>query len=55
MAFKGDEYYMGIALELAREAASEGETPVGAVVVRNDGFIAGKGRNSRERDRNALR
>ncbi len=54
MAFKGDEYYMGIALELAREAASEGETPVGAVVVRNDGFIAGKGRNSRERDRNAL-
>lgn len=54
MAFKSDEYYMSIAIELARKAASEGETPVGAVVVRNDGFIAGKGRNSRERDRNAL-
>ena len=49
-----DEFYMSIALELAREAAAEGETPVGAVVVRSDGFIAGKGRNRREKDRNAL-
>ena len=49
-----DEFYMSIALELAHEAASEGETPVGAVVVRNDGFIAGKGRNRREKGRNAL-
>lgn len=49
-----DKYYMAMALELAREAAEEGETPVGAVVVRNDGFIAGKGRNRREKGRNAL-
>ena len=49
-----DEYYMKIAMELAREAAAEGETPVGAIVVRNDGYIAGKGKNCREKDRNAL-
>ncbi len=54
MAFKNDEYYMGIAMELAREAADDGETPVGAVIVKSDGSIAGKGRNSRERSRNAL-
>lgn len=49
-----DEYYMSIALKLAGEAAAEGETPVGAVVVRADGFIAGRGRNRREKSRNAL-
>ncbi len=54
MELKNDEFYMAIAMELACEAASEGETPVGAVVVRNDGFIAGTGRNSREKSRNAL-
>lgn len=41
------------ALELAREAALEGEVPVGAVVVR-DGQIVGEGRNRREKSRNAL-
>ncbi len=49
---------MSAALKLAEEAFNCGETPVGAVVVRNDrtggGFVAGKGRNSREKDRNAL-
>ena len=45
---------MNIALDLAREAADAGETPVGAVIVRKDGTIAGTGRNSRETDRNAL-
>ena len=45
---------MEMAMELAREAASLGETPVGAVVVRKDGFIAGKGKNFREKGRNAL-
>lgn len=35
---------MGRALELARRAASEGEVPVGAVIVRN-GEIIGEGRN----------
>ncbi len=49
-----DEYYMNIALGLAREAAADGETPVGAVIVRNDGTIVGKGKNRRETDRNAL-
>lgn len=42
------------ALGLAEEAAAEGEAPVGAVVVRNDGLIAGRGRNRREAGRNAL-
>ena len=41
------------ALELAREAADEGEVPVGAVVVRN-GEIVGEGRNRREKAKNAL-
>lgn len=42
------EYYMRKALELAREAAAEGETPVGAVIVK-DGIIIGSGRNATER------
>lgn len=54
MELKNDEFYMEMAMKLAREAAAEGETPVGAVVVRNDGFIAGTGRNRREKGRNAL-
>lgn len=54
MELKNDEFYMAMAMELAREAAAEGETPVGAVVVRSDGFVAGRGRNSREKERNAL-
>jgi tRNA(adenine34) deaminase len=40
-----DEVYMDAALELAREAESAGEVPVGAVLVL-DGQIIGKGRNS---------
>lgn len=50
-----DVYYMKRALKLAEEAASEGEAPIGAVIVRNsDGVIAGVGRNTREKSRNAL-
>ena len=46
---------MSMALSLAREAAAEGETPVGAVIVRNsDGLVVGRGKNRREADRNAL-
>lgn len=41
------------ALELAREAAAEGEVPVGAVVVYQDRVIA-RGRNRRETGKNAL-
>jgi tRNA(adenine34) deaminase len=48
-----DEIYMKRALELAEQAANEGEVPVGAVIVQN-GEVVGTGRNRRERDRNAL-
>lgn len=41
------EDYMREALALAREAAREGEVPVGCVIVR-DGKIVGRGRNRRE-------
>ena len=41
------EVYMRRALELAREAAGEGEVPVGCVIVR-DGVVVGEGRNRRE-------
>ncbi len=39
------EFYMSAALELAREAAGDGEVPVGAVVVDENGDIIGEGRN----------
>lgn len=48
-----DEDFMREALFLAREAAEEGEVPVGAVVVR-DGEIVGRGKNRREQGKNAL-
>ena len=48
-----DELFMKEALELAKEAAAEGEVPVGCVITRN-GEIVGRGRNRRERDKNAL-
>jgi len=40
-----DEFFMRRALELARQAEAAGETPVGAVLVR-EGEIAGRGRNA---------
>ena len=40
-------YYMSKALELAREAAADGDVPVGCVIVR-EGEIVGQGRNRRE-------
>lgn len=50
-----NEKYMKRAIELARLAASEGEVPVGAVVVKNStGEIVGEGRNLREGAKNAL-
>ena len=42
------EHYMSLALELAREAAANGEVPVGAIVVGPDGQILGRGRNRRQ-------
>jgi len=47
------EMYMGLAIDLAREAAREGEVPVGCVVVR-DGRVTGHGANRRERDQDPL-
>lgn len=43
-----DEYFMGLALAEARQAASEGEIPVGAVVAAGE-RILGKGHNQTER------
>ena len=48
-----DIQYMDEALILAREAAAEGEVPVGCVIVCKD-RIVGRGRNRRERGRSAL-
>ncbi len=53
LAFLPDERFMARALELAQEAALQGEVPVGAVVVKN-GQILGEGRNRREAGKNAL-
>ena len=47
------EKYMRAALELAREAAENGEVPVGCVVASPEGEIIGRGRNRREEGRDA--
>lgn len=49
------EHFMERAIELAQQAADEGEVPVGAVVVKKStGEIIGEGRNMRETGKNAL-
>ena len=48
-----DERYMREALELAAQAAAEGEVPVGCVIVDGD-TVVGRGRNRREGSKNAL-
>lgn len=48
-----DKKFMVRALELARISASEGEIPVGAVIVK-DREIVGEGRNMREQKNSAL-
>ena len=48
-----DEKFMSEAILLAKEAATDDEAPIGAVIVR-DGIIVGRGRNRREKDKNAL-
>lgn len=45
--------FMSAALEEAKKAASEGEVPVGAVIVK-DGEIIATGHNQREQKQNAL-
>ncbi|MDO5688830.1 MAG: tRNA adenosine(34) deaminase TadA [Tissierellia bacterium] len=49
-----EEYYMGLAIEQAKLAASIGEVPVGAVIVWKD-VIIGQGYNRVETDKNPLR
>ena len=48
-----DSFFMDAAIELAKEAAAEGEVPVGCVIVRK-GEIVGRGRNRRETEKTAL-
>ena len=48
-----DLQFMDAALELAKEAAADGEVPVGCVIIRN-GQIVGRGRNRRETAKTAL-
>ena len=48
-----DTVFMDAALALAREAAQDGEVPVGCVIVRGD-EIVGRGRNRRETEKTAL-
>ncbi|MBQ9412120.1 MAG: nucleoside deaminase [Oscillospiraceae bacterium] len=45
------EQYMRVALDLAVQAAEEGEIPVGCVIADGQGRVIGSGRNSRERSR----
>ena len=49
-----NENFMKAALELACDAAREGEVPVGCVITDADGNIIGTGRNSREESKSAL-
>ena len=47
------ETYMRMALELARQAAAEGEVPVGCVIADAGGNVIGRGRNRREESSDA--
>ncbi len=49
-----DNIYMGLALDLAKRAADEGEVPVGAVIVNKDGRVIGTGSNKRESNQDPL-
>lgn len=46
MPMENDDFYMGLALDLAVQAGQAGEVPVGAVVVDHDGQVIGKGFNA---------
>lgn len=53
LTLETDLFFMRRALELARQAAEEGETPVGCVIAK-DGEIIAEGYNKREQSKNAL-
>ncbi len=46
--------WMSRALEVAREALTSGDVPVGALVISPDGDVVGEGYNTRERDRSPV-
>ena len=48
-----EEKWMNEALKEAKKAALEGEVPIGCVIVK-DGVIVARGRNAREKKKNAL-
>ena len=50
---KTHEECMQLALELAQEAAADGETPVGCVILDTSGNVVGRGRNRREKEKSA--
>ena len=50
---KSPEAWMAQALALAKEAAEEGEIPVGCVIVDDNGALLGYGRNRRETQHDA--
>ena len=47
------EYNMHLALDLARDASENAETPVGCVIIDSSGVVIGKGRNRREEEKSA--
>ena len=47
------EYFMSLAMELAKEAANSGEVPVGCIIVDENSNIIGRGRNRREENADA--
>ena len=53
MSLEQREALMREALQLAREAALDGEVPVGCLVLGPDGTVLGRGRNRRERQADA--
>ena len=53
MSITPDELFMKAALKEAEKAASEGEVPIGCVIVK-DGKIIARGRNAREKKKNAI-
>jgi len=48
------EKYMSMALELAREAGEDGESPVGCIIIDAAGIVVGRGRNRREQNKTAI-
>jgi tRNA(adenine34) deaminase len=53
MSMTADELFMKAALKEAQKAAEEGEVPIGCVIVK-DGKIIARGRNAREKKKNAI-